>query len=350
MAQEIPFALGDTAVFLWRGQATSVAWHGDFNAWSRDRRVPHAGQRVDGSDVWWLELPLPNDARVDYKIVVDGEWMLDPNNPHTVVSGFGPNSELRMPGYLFPEEVTRRPGVPGGTLTPPQRVFAASLGYEIQYRVYLPPSLDPLAADAATLYVTDGHEYAHEEMGALPVVLDNLLAAQKIRPVVAIFVDPRHPDSLSVNRREQQFLMNANYVAFFVEQLIPEIERQYPVSKSPTQRGILGTSYGGLNATYFGAMRPDVFGLVAIQSPAYGSKQEIFDLYTDSPRRPLKVFMTSGSLNDGQVLARRMANILREKDYPLLYLEVNEGHSWGAWRGQLDEMLLYFFGRPDTLR
>jgi S-formylglutathione hydrolase FrmB len=26
------------------------------------------------------------------------------------------------------------------------------------------------------------------------------------------------------------------------------------------------------------------------------------------------------------------------------FLTVNEGHSWGAWNNQLDELLLFFYG------
>jgi len=40
-----------------------------------------------------------------------------------------------------------------------------------------------------------------------------------------------------------------------------------------------------------------------------------------------------------------MKKILEQKEYPLKYIEVNEGHSWGNWRGLLDDMLIYFFGK-----
>ena len=38
---------------------------------------------------------FPADARIDYKIVVDGRWQLDPGNPAVQRSGFGDNSEPR---------------------------------------------------------------------------------------------------------------------------------------------------------------------------------------------------------------------------------------------------------------
>jgi enterochelin esterase family protein len=38
-----------------------------------------------------------------------------------------------------------------------------------------------------------------------------------------------------------------------------------------------------------------------------------------------------------------MKGILEDKNYPLMYVEVPEGHSWGQWRSQLDDLLIYFF-------
>jgi len=35
---------------------------------------------------------------------------------------------------------------------------------------------------------------------------------------------------------------------------------------------------------------------------------------------------------------------LEEKGYPVLFLETADGHSWGNWRGVMDDMLRFFFG------
>jgi enterochelin esterase family protein len=59
---------------------------------------------------------------------------------------------------------------------------------------------------------------------------------------------------------------------------------------------------------------------------------------------PLKIYMSTGTIFDTQEKARQMRDILTEKNYPLLYKEVNEGHSWGNWRALIDEPLVYFFG------
>jgi enterochelin esterase-like enzyme len=38
-----------------------------------------------------------------------------------------------------------------------------------------------------------------------------------------------------------------------------------------------------------------------------------------------------------------MIAVLEAKSYPLQVLQVPEGHSWGQWRSQLDDLLITFF-------
>lgn len=53
--------------------------------------------------------------------------------------------------------------------------------------------------------------------------------------------------------------------------------------------------------------------------------------------------MSTGTIFDTQERARAMRDILTTKGYPLRYVEVNQGHSWGNWRELMDEPLLFFF-------
>ena len=141
--------------------------------------------RVGLSRVWHRTYAFPPAARLDYKFVVGGSWILDPDNPHQQWSGFGPNSELRMPDWVFPEETVRNPDAPRGDFSGNVVIQSAHLGYPVQYRAYTPPGYDGLA-DLPVLYVTDGHEYSDDRLGAALIVLDNLIydgRAAPVRPV-----------------------------------------------------------------------------------------------------------------------------------------------------------------------
>ena len=102
-SNQIPFIAGDSVAFLYRGTAKSVEWMGDFNGWGHDKKFNNKGKHIANTDVWILKASFPKDARLDYKIVLDGHmYILDPENPNQQWSGVGggsPNSELRMPGW-----------------------------------------------------------------------------------------------------------------------------------------------------------------------------------------------------------------------------------------------------------
>jgi enterochelin esterase-like enzyme len=336
-SERIPFILGDRVAFLYRGQARSVRWVGDFTAWQGGPPLP--GRQVGQSDIWVAYATFPTAARLEYRIVLDGrEAVLDPANPLQQWGGFGPNSVVAMPDFVFPQEVIPRDGVSPGSMGPPAALGSANLGYTVNYQVYTPAHYEGLG-QLPVIYVTDAHEYADPRMGNMPTVLDNLIADGTIKPILAVFIDPRDPET-GRNRRESEFLANPDYAAFIAEELVPRIDRSYRTDPAPDRRAILGASYGGVNAAYCGITYPQVFHLVAMQSPAFPD-HGIYEAYASVDRLPLKVFLSTGHPWDFD--ARPMKRILEDRSYPLRYMEVPEGHSWGQWRSQLDDLLIYFF-------
>lgn len=228
-----------------------------------------------------------------------------------------------------------------GVLSENQIISSKGLGYDLQYRVYTPPGYDD-QADLPVLYLTDGQWYI--ESGRMHEEIDFLISQGKIKPIVAVFVDNRDPHNLRDNRRNKQFLGYDNYVQFYREELVPKIEEDYSVSKKQVDRGIMGLSFGGLNATYFGAKASDVFHLLGIQSPALHPVPDIYRYYEMRTKLPVKIFLSTGSKNDTEVHARRLKESLDLKKYEFKYIEVDEGHNWRNWQPLLDDALLYFFG------
>jgi hypothetical protein len=45
-ANNIPFAIGDSVAFLYRGNANSVRWNGDFNSWGSASNIQTNGSRL----------------------------------------------------------------------------------------------------------------------------------------------------------------------------------------------------------------------------------------------------------------------------------------------------------------
>lgn len=228
-----------------------------------------------------------------------------------------------------------------GSLSDNIRISSDDLGYDLQYRVYLPDGYEE-RDNHPVLFLTDGQGYISN--GRLPKVLDNLIGEGKIEPVVAVFVDPRDPDNLKNNRRNAEFLCNGDYLAFFIDDLIPEIENNYPVGTDRESRTIMGLSFGGLNAACFGLYGYDSFSGLAMQSPANHPIPGLLPSYEELPLRPLKIFLSTGNPDDNTSANRKFRSVLQDKGYDMKYVEVREGHNWRNWRPLLDDNMLYFYG------
>lgn len=226
------------------------------------------------------------------------------------------------------------------TLTPDIRISSEALGYDLQYRVYLPDGYES-QVDLPVLYITDGPGYIRQ--GRVPRVLDRLIRSERIEPVVAVFVDARDPDDNEINRRNQQFMCNAEYLRFFTGELIPAIEHSYPVASDREKRTILGVSFGGLNAACFGLMGHETFSGIGMHSPANHPVPNLLPGYEKAPLLPLKIFLSTGQPNDNTNSNRRFRALLKNKGYPLKHVEVSEGHNWDNWKPLIDDVLLYFY-------
>ena len=140
------------------------------------------------------------------------------------------------------------------------------------------------------------------------------------------------------------FFCNEKYLAFYKNELIPEIEEKYTTDASRSDRGILGLSFGGLNAMYFAIHGSDTFGKVGIQSPAPHPCPDIYSKFEKADKLPIEIFLSTGTVNDKERDTRRLKSILDQKGYEFKYMEVAEGHNWRNWKPLLDDILVHFYG------
>jgi enterochelin esterase-like enzyme len=338
---QIPMIEGQTAVFMYYGASdvTQVSVTGDFTSWSTNGMPMY--QVADTG--WWLAtFDFPLDARVDYKLILNREMAtLDPANRRTQVSGFGPNSVLAMPDYRPSPWTTPRVDIAAGQLTPVSHLSSKHISGGILYRVYVPASYEHLR-DLPVIYVTDGHEFADDEMGAMRLVLDNLIAAEMIQPALSVFIDPRDPQDLSINRRRMLYVDNPAFNRLIIEELIPQVDQTYRTKRVRDSRTMLGTSLGGLHALDVGLSHPDKFANLGVQSPAL-NWGDVAERFIESPRLALKIFLSSG-VDGWDTDASQFYAGLIDKGYAAQFVSVNEGHSWGAWREQLGDLLIYLLG------
>ncbi len=90
-----PITTDSMAYFVYRGKVDSaIAVTGDYTQWPA---TGDAMTNVSATDLFYAGRKFEPDARIDYKFIKDGNWILDPLNGHIVSGGFGRNSELAMP-------------------------------------------------------------------------------------------------------------------------------------------------------------------------------------------------------------------------------------------------------------
>lgn len=329
----IPFITGDSANFIYRGNVSSVSLAGDFNGWTPNWNLTN----LSGTNFWYYSKVFESDARLDYKFVRNGsDWILDPENPHQVSGGFGPNSELAMPDYIQPWEINYQSNIPHGTVVN-KTIYSVNVGSYFQLKIYLPPDYDSASSKRyPTVYFQDGFEYI--TLGSAVNVLDNLIDSNKINSVIAVFVKPNNRnDEYAGSKRVQ-------YRLFFVNELVPFIDSNFNTIPSADKRLVLGDSFGGNISALISYNHPEVFGYCGLHSGAFWpNNYEAYNLIVNGPVKNIKwcsVWGTyEGSLPDNM---RSFRNFLLLNNYQLSWEERHEGHSWGQWRATIDNMLIFF--------
>jgi len=325
-----------------------------------DDREPEEAkmENVEGTDLWYKTHCVPNDIRFVYMFSVDDplddDWpRLVKNSTHDKYNK--KKTELIKKDNTFlsfvvtpkAEEhywVKKRTKRESGIIDT-HALHSELLDIERTVWVYTPPGYDVNNNPYGVLLLTDGRDYN----GRLctPTVLDNLIAENKIPPMVAVFV-------ASTNKRGVELACDGTYKSFLMDEVMALVESKYHISKEPSENIIGGVSLGGLTASYIGLNHSDKFGKVLSQSGSYWYRPEGFEgqdwmakEYLKSERLPLEFYMEVGTLEPKgsmQDTNGRMRDMLRDKGYTVHYSEFKGGHDYLSWGETLATGLLSLVG------
>ena len=330
----------------WYGPSKGVRITGDLqNGWG----VPVALDSVPcGSNTFYFGTwGVPPDSRLDYQLVINGISDTDPRNPHTAPSGFGLHSEVPMPLFYPNPILNYADDIPHGNI---QELMLSSSDTLIKSRVvkvYLPPGYERLSG-LPVMYVLDGFE-AMEYMFYATVV-DNLVAAKKIKPIIVVFVPPVERDPEYITGRQKEFLR------VLCSDLVPLVDRSFRTLRSPASRAISGISSGGYFALFAVVGRPDIFLCAAAQSPTL--TEDMLDAFAGGRLKSkinqgLKIYVDVGRfdlpqspVNNRSFLqnATDLEGIMKKTGLIYKFRVLNDGHQWADWRERTDVILEYFFG------
>ena len=367
---------GDTAdvlyTFVWRGDSATkhVAL---VNTPVADYEPAQALlHRVPGSDVWYRSYRAradarfvyelsPNDNLVPFDSVTDwrartATFRRDPFNARVFQAAIVGRGQSYVEGPRAPREdwIAERPGVPKGRVEK-TTVTSKLLGDSRDVWIYTPPGYDSLArrAEGLPLLMTfDGGLYVSSI--PTPTILDNLIAARRIAPMIGVFV------GWPQGKRDAELGMNERYVEFLATELVPWVRSKYAIASSPRGNVVAGSSLGGLAAAFVAHRHPELFGNVLSQSGAFvfgaagdPAPERLTRDLSAAPRRDLRFYLEAGIYettrfeNGVDLLTsnRHLRDALRAKGYAVTYDEFAGGHSDLSWRSGLARGLLALVGR-----
>ena len=310
-------------------------------------------------------LPLKPDIYT-YSFNVDGVSMNDPANPQ-VKTAFGNagTSLVRVPGGnpWDPTPVAR------GAIA--HHFYKSGvIGDDRDYYVYTPPNYDRNRREPyPVLYLLHGlgdDAFGWISVGAANVILDNLIAQGKAKPMIMVNTlgyATTDPSGRTTPTGPKQM---PNFTNALLHEVLPQIEKAYNVSKDRTKRAIAGLSMGGAESLYVGLNHPDQFAWIASFSGAFVMWEGVgggggrgapappvdpavfgghFPALDAKASAAIKmIWITCGTADGLNGINRQFKNWLTSKGIRFTDSETPDmGHVWPLWRQNLAELVPQLF-------
>ncbi|HEV8283138.1 MAG TPA: alpha/beta hydrolase-fold protein [Chitinophagaceae bacterium] len=185
------------------------------------------------------------------------------------------------------------------------------------------------------------------------VILDNLYAENKIEPMIVVLPNGR---AMKDDRAGGNIFDSAKVQAFatfekdLLNDLIPFIEKKFPVVKDRESRAIAGLSMGGGQSLNFGLGNLDKFAWIGGFSSAPNTKTpEQLVPNPDEARKKLKLLWISCGASDNLItFSKRTHDYLVKNNVPHIYYIEPGVHDFKVWKNGLYMFTQLIFKPVDT--
>ncbi|HZY79491.1 MAG TPA: alpha/beta hydrolase-fold protein [Cyclobacteriaceae bacterium] len=217
-----------------------------------------------------------------------------------------------------------------------------TVGVKRKALVYTPPGFSS-KVKYPVLYLLHGIGGDEKEWlrGADPqTVLDKLYADKKIEPMIVVMPNGRAmKDDRAVGNVFDKDKVEAftTFEKDLLNDLIPFVEKKYPVLKDREHRAIAGLSMGGGQSLNFGLGNLDKFAWVGGFSSAPNTKlPEVLVPDPRAAREKLKLLWISCGDADGLMqFSKRTHDYLYEQNVPHVFYVEPGGHDFKVWKNDL---------------
>ena len=260
--------------------------------------------------------------------------------------------------HLGPDSL-RKEGVPQGKLT--MHKFTESKvnpGSERDYWVYVPSQYDG-TKPACLIVFQDGKWYQdpHGHTRA-PTVLDNLIHTGEIPLTIGLFINPgvipavKEGAKPRKNRSFEYDTLSDQYARFLLDDMIPQLKRDYSITDDPEGRAVCGISSGGICAWTVAWQRPDAFRKVISYVGSFTNIRGGHNypaIIRKTEKKPIRVFLQAGekdldNLHGNWPLGnRQMAAALKFAGYDFRFVMGEGGHNGKHGGAIFPEMLRWLW-------
>jgi enterochelin esterase family protein len=323
-------------------EATDVKFSGDF--------VQGAPPMQKGDDGVWSFTSEPlNPAIYSYNFRVNGVTVLDPINPAIKQGEVSSSSMFEVPAETpQPYDIQE---VPHGTVHE-NWYQSKTLGVWRRMDVYTPPGYEAGKSTYPVLYLLHGSgdtESGWVGCGKANLILDNLIAASKAKPMIVVMPYGRARQDVYLGPAGA---LPADPKAFendLLQDVMPFAEKLYRISAKPASRAIAGLSMGGGQALSVGLHHLDTFhavGAFSAAGRAAGMEEQYKDLLADpaATNKRLQVFYIACGKTDSLFApAQELHAVLDKHQIHHTFTPSEEGHVWRNWRNYLAEFVPQLF-------
>jgi len=249
------------------------------------------------------------------------------------------------PGIVRAQEMQR--DARGNYIAPPGGLSKPGR-YERHVYVYIPKQLAP-GTPAPFMVVQDGHSYVKRMVN----IMDNMIAAKRLPPMVLILADSGGSDAQGSERGLEYDTLSDRYSNWVEQELLPAVTQKYGVTFTgdPDGRATMGGSSGAAAAWTMAWYHPERYHKVLSYSGTFvnqawppdpktprGAWEYHATLVPKAAKKPIRIWMEVGekdnrydnpeeTWHNWPLANNRMADVLKKKGYDYRYVfAMGAGH------------------------
>ncbi len=298
----------------------------------------------DTGGYWIVTTDSVSEGFHYYSLIIDGVAVADPASETFYGMGrMASGIEIPFAG----EDYYALKDVPHGDIRIKNYFSAVTRSWRQLY-IYTPAGYDSnISQKYSVLYILHGggeDERGWATQGKTDLILDNLIAAGKAKPMLVVMPDANIGiGGFTANGIESSLKM---FEAEMKQSVIPFVEKNYRALSDANNRALAGLSLGGLHTLYTGINNTGMFAYLGVFSSGWilpmqetfaNTQYDNIKANADKINSDLKLFwLSEGGKDDiayknGQIMLGK----LDELKIKHTYYEYPGGHTWPVWRNDL---------------